>query len=345
MLAEWAGEVAAAVGCGRLRSLPAGWCSWYCYERLVTEELVLRQVRLASELRLPIEVFLVDEGYEVALGDWLIERDGFGELARLARTVRAEGKVPGLWLAPFVVAAESGIARAHPEWLLVGVDAGHVWGSDLLVVDSWNDEAVAHVVEVFVRLVEMGFGLFKLDFLYAGLRGGGSRSVTALEDVDGYRRLLSSIRKAIGPEPYLLGCGAPLFASIGLFDSMRVSCDVGVHWGEPAGYLDGRPTEVWYPSGVRAVRSGAARAFAHGVWWVNDPDCLIARPEMEQRECWAKYLEASGGMRFSGDALEDLDPWGLDTARLLLRGVSPAPLSDSALVAVDQLGRELRPRA
>jgi alpha-galactosidase len=57
---------------------------------------------------------------------------------------------------------------------------------------------------------------------------------------------------------------------------------------------------------------------------VNDPDCVIARPEVERREEWASVVERYGGLRVSSDRIADLDEWGLETTRRLL-GDPPPP--------------------
>ena len=38
------------------------------------------------------------------------------------------------------------------------------------------------------------------------------------------------IREAIGPDAYLLGCGAPILPSVGLVDAMRVGPDIAHHY-------------------------------------------------------------------------------------------------------------------
>jgi alpha-galactosidase len=60
-----------------------------------------------------------------------------------------------------------------------------------------------------------------------------------------------------------------------------------------------------------------------GRFWVNDPDCLLARPEVERREVWAAHVERYGGLRGSSDGLRALDEWGLETTRRLLATVPP----------------------
>ena len=124
------------------------------------------------------------------------------------------------------------------------------------------------------------------------------------------------IRDAIGPESYLLGCGAPILPSVGLVDAMRVSPDTGPDYEPPKGDLS-------QPSVRSAALSGLGRAWQHGRFWVNDPDCLLARPQVERRKDWAVHIERYGGLRGSSDRLRDLDEWGLQTTRRLLSTVPP----------------------
>jgi alpha-galactosidase len=172
---------------------------------------------------------------------------------------------------------------------------------------------------VFGWLGDMGFDYFKLDFLYAGALDGlraddGSPGVSAA--LRAYRDGLRLVRDAAGPEAYLVGSGAPILPSTGLVDAMRVSGDIDVRY-EP---LDGDPSR---PSQFGATISTVARAFQHGRFWVNDADCLLARPEVERRQEWAAVVERYGGLRVSSDRIADLDEWGLATTRRLLSGAPP----------------------
>jgi alpha-galactosidase len=165
-----------------------------------------------------------------------------------------------------------------------------------------------------------GIDFFKVDFLYAGaVDGARHQDVPALE---AYRHGIELIRMAVGPDAYVLGCGAPILPSVGLFDAMRISPDVAPTY-EP------RDGDLSAPSQRAAALTGTARAFQHGRFWVNDPDCLVARPAVERREQWAAHVERYGGLRGSSDRLRDLDDWGLATTRRLLTTV-PSP--DAGLV-------------
>ncbi len=75
----------------------------------------------------------------------------------------------------------------------------------------------------------------------------------------------------------------------------------------------------------------AARAWQQGRLWVNDPDCVVARPSYAQRERWADAATRLGGLRSFSDRVAELDDWGLATVReLLADGGSrdPAPIAD-----------------
>ena len=61
-----------------------------------------------------------------------------------------------------------------------------------------------------------------------------------------------------------------------------------------------------------------AREWQNGRFWVNDPDCLLVAPHVEQREEWAAWIERSQGFRASSDSIGQLDEWGLETTRRLL---------------------------
>jgi alpha-galactosidase len=77
-------------------------------------------------------------------------------------------------------------------------------------------------------------------------------------------------------------------------------------------------------------RAGAeARAWQQGRLWVNDADCLVARPSFPRREEWAEVVERCSGLRSFSDRVSALDEWGLKTVRRLLGSVpDPAPFTD-----------------
>jgi alpha-galactosidase len=313
-LGRWADGYAAAVGVGPFRPPPTVWCSWYYYFTQVTEQDMLENLDAIDQLELPVDVIQLDDGYQAELGDWLALSGRFRSLEELVGRIRDRGRRAGIWTAPFLVSPRSRLHAEHPEWLVGGAFAGHNWGEEQRALDVTHPGAAEYLHQVFATFRELGIDYFKIDFVYAGALAG--RRHQDLPPVEAYRRGLRLIRKAIGTDAYLLGCGAPILPSIGLVDAMRVGPDIAPTYEPPQGDL-GQPSQ-W-----SAALTVKGRAWQHGRFWVNDPDCLIARPEMERREDWAAQVERYGGLRGSSDRLRGLDGWGLETTRRLLATVPP----------------------
>jgi alpha-galactosidase len=315
-LARWAQATAHAAGIGPVQSYPPGWCTWYGYWSKVTEAGVSGDLELIRRHELDARLILLDEGYQAEIGDWLQTRADFGSVPRLARRILDDGRQAGIWVAPLLVGARSRTAREHPEWLVGGAHAGHNWGQEHGVLDVTHPGAAEHLEDVFRTFATYGYTHFKLDFIYAGALPG--RRHAQADPIAAYREALRLIRAAVGPDAVLQGCGAPMLPSLGLVDVMRTSPDT-----DPA--VLPASGDVSQPGQLGARDTGAAREFLHGRWWANDPDCLIVRPEVEERERWAAHVAASGGLRLSSDPIAALDDWGLDTTRRLLRPSSPEP--------------------
>ena len=306
-LAAFAERFAADAGVVSLRPAPTVWCSWYRYFLDVTENDIEENLAGIDRHELPVDVVQIDDGWQAGIGDWTQLSGRFSSLSRLVAKIRATGRRAGIWVAPFTVGTHSDLARTHPDWL-VG-DAGHNWDQDLRGLDLTHPGARDYLWSAFRGLRDAGFDYFKLDFLYSGaLPGPRHRDIS---EVAAYQSGLRLIRDAVGPESYLLGCGAPILASVGLVDAQRVSPDT-FH----ADSQDGA-------RGLRGAMSLTARAWQHGRFWVNDPDCLVARPSFALREEWSTVIEQFGGLRSASDRISDLDSWGLDTTRRLLSTAPP----------------------
>jgi alpha-galactosidase len=295
-----------------LSSPPTVWCSWYRYFEDVTAADVLENVADIRRHDLPVDVVQVDDGWSAGLGEGLVVSDRFGSLPGLVERVRTAGHRAGIWLSPFVVGADTTLARTHPDWL-VG-PAGRNWGQQLVGLDVTHPGVRDLLRNRLEWLVSLGVDYFKLDFLYAGAVPG--RRHDGSDPVVAYRSGLSLVREVVGPGATLVGCGAPLLPSVGLVDAMRVSPDTFHEGGE-----DGS-------TGLRGLMPLAARAWQQGRWWVNDPDCVVARASYSRREGWAAEAARLGGLASFSDRVAELDDWGLGTVRrLLASGGSEAPFT------------------
>ncbi len=306
---------AARAAVGEL-SAPSVWCSWYRYFENVTAHDVLENSAALRTREIPVDVVQIDDGWSAGLGEYLRPSGGFPSLERTVGELVESGRRVGIWLAPFLVGGDTLLARQHPDWLLG--EAGCNWGQQLRALDVTHPGVRELLLGAVAGLRTLGVDYFKLDFLYAGAVPG--RRHEDISSVAAYRSGLRLLREAAGKDAFLVGCGAPILPSVGLVDAMRVSPDT-FH----EGFDDGS-------AGLRGRMSLVARAWQHGRFWVNDPDCLVARPTYSQRERWAEAVSTFGGLRSCSDRVGELDEWGLETTRRLLGDPPPATPFDDRTV-------------
>jgi alpha-galactosidase len=319
--AVFADAFATASGVAELRRVPTVWCSWYEYFTRVTEADVLENLQAVVDSNLPVEVLQLDDGYQAEVGDWLSLSGRFQSLEGMVGRIRDSGLRAGIWVAPFIAGARSQLVAEHPGWLLrtatgEPVVAIHNWDQDVYSLDVTHPGVQEYLHGVFAGFTRIGIDFFKIDFVYAAALDG-QRHNPSDSGVGAYRQGLDHIRAAVGRDAYLLGCGAPLLPSVGKVDAMRVGPDTAPHWAAANGDLS-------QPGGESAELTVPARSYMQGRYWVNDPDCLLARPGAEQRERRADLIERYGGLRASSDRIRSLDGWGLATTARLLESV-PAP--------------------
>jgi alpha-galactosidase len=356
LLERFADALGREAGARAPRPLPAGWCTWYHFFSRVTEDDLRRNLDalVARRDELPVDVVQLDDGYQRAVGDWLETNEKFPSgLEKLAAEIRDAGFTPGLWTAPWLVAPESRLFEAHPDWLLR--DGGQlfrglhhpVWSREgwIHVLDTSRDDVLRHLRELFARLVGMGFSYQKLDFLYAVAMGARSRD-PGVARATRLRRGLEAVRAGAGEDALLLGCGCPLGAAVGVVDAMRIGPDVAPRWDvDPETAIPG--IEPTLPATRNAVRNVLARAWMHRRLWINDPDCLMARStgtelSRDEARTLAGVSAATGGLVVFSDDVSELSAADATLVRetvALAREVDEASGTRSAR-ALDVLGDE-----
>ncbi|MBW2258660.1 MAG: alpha-galactosidase [Deltaproteobacteria bacterium] len=321
---------------------PLGWCSWYEYYTGVAEADVLANLEVLRENpQLGVAVMQLDDGYQTAVGDWLSINHKFPRgLGPLADDIRASGFSAGIWTAPFFLSARSRVFQEHPDWCVrdgrgrpLFSSYNPMWNTRLYSVDLTHPEVEAWLAETYGALVEAGYDYHKIDFLYAGIRYG-TRHDPGRSPVEAYRNGLRVIREALGPERFLLGCGAPLGPSLGYLDAMRISQDVKESWDDWYARWFGRGGG--YPTARGALRNVMTRSFLHRRWWLNDPDCLLVRDrntklDLHETRLLLTVLGMSGGMLFlSGCCFSPTTwrPWRRTVSTSPKRSCPPVPWTD-----------------
>lgn len=299
--------------------IPSGWCSWYQFYTKVSADQVRQNLQSIQQLSpyLPIELIQIDDGFEAQVGDWFDFRPGFPEgVAPLADEIRAAGYTPGLWLAPFIVHPAAELMDRHPEFILRNrlgkpVNAGFVWDRFTAALDLTHPGALEHagkIIETARR--QWGFSYLKLDFLYAGALAGQHHDPTQTR-AQILRGAMEAMRKAAGLDTFLLGCGAPLGSVLGLVDSMRIGADVSGSWTPNYGSLRTFfKNEPHMPSARNSIQNILTRAPMHNRWWINDPDCLLVRPDTRltqaEVQTLATCIALTGGSLLLSDDLPNL---------------------------------------
>ncbi|WP_336920835.1 alpha-galactosidase [Aquipuribacter sp. SD81] len=105
--------------------------------------------------RIGVERVVLDDGWFLGrrddtrgLGDWVVDPDVWpADLGPFADRVRAHGMQVGLWVEPEMVNPDSGLARAHPEWVLGPLTRGTGSAEAVRGTRSWRHQQVLDLTE------------------------------------------------------------------------------------------------------------------------------------------------------------------------------------------------------
>ncbi len=305
---------------------PSGFCTWYYYYQDVNETEVKRNAAwIAANMKdYGAQIVQIDDGWQAerpdgrhGSRDWTAVDKAFpGGMAALAAYIKSLGLTPGIWIAPHgqsndtVVKNSPGVFLFKPD----GSSASRSWEGDYLI-DPSVPEAHKYLKDLFTKMVGWGYEYFKIDgqpvvvdeynkaksfFKHPG----------AVEEL--YRDTLSTIRSAIGPRRYLLGCwGIPL-EGVSYMNGSRTGGDVVLGW---RGFFTAlQPTMHYY--------------YLHNIVWYTDPDVMLLRQPLtlDQARVWATLQGLTGQALMASDRLTDLPEDRVELMRRVYPAVDIRPL-------------------
>lgn len=308
-----------------LGKTPGGWESWYNHYANINEALVLNDLEALTKTENVISkgsfssrIFQIDDGWEIALGDWQPRTDRFANgLAPIVQKIEAADFIPGLWIAPFIIDARSKTATEHPDWLLRDskqklVTAGFnpLWGKhgNFYCLDLSRDDVIEHLNNLMETVInEWGFRYIKLDFMYAGMLYGKYQTPTASYKI--FNRAITVLTsrtktKSGNPVAYL-GCGIPFELSFKYTPLSRIGCDTYEHWvNKTARFLN------W--NGRNEAYLNLKDTLGHALWnntvFANDPDVVFVRTQNCSLTPEEKLLIAKVNILFGSQFMYSDDP-------------------------------------
>jgi alpha-galactosidase len=277
ILSRYAELLGERLGTGQAKPSPRIWCSWYSlYTEIYEKQLlkVLNDLGIFDSLdALPFDIFQIDDGWQIGIGDWEPNAKFPSGMDWLAKRIKESGRKAGIWLAPLLAVPSSRIFCEHKDWLLTDengklVSAGFNWSEPLYALDTTHPAILAWLDALMQKIRGWGYDYIKLDFLYAGALPGKRNAEMPRETA--YRNGLKTIRAALG-DAYLLTCGAPILPSIGLCDGMRIGPDVAGHFGSQRD--DNLLTNFAIPGARNAIRTTTNRLWLQSLVQ-TDPDVV-----------------------------------------------------------------------
>jgi hypothetical protein len=158
----------------RSKTPPAVYCTWYYYGQTVTYEDVKENLDEIVRKKLPFDVFQIDDGWEVAVGDWRNNEKFPKPMKNVADEIREAGLIPGIWTSPFITDRNAPIVSENYEYILKnskGEPCLFPMNDRIFyILDITNPEVISLVRQLYHMLrYDWGFIYHKLDFTRAPL--------------------------------------------------------------------------------------------------------------------------------------------------------------------------------
>ena len=332
LLNQFGSAIAAENGITKLKPVDfKGWATWDYYGRVFMDKDVYGNMDALNKLAPDANMIQIDGGWWPERGDYKSVRPDLpGGIKAIVSRITAEGKTPGLHFDGFRGDENSEVYKAHPDYFLHDQDGNLIVDvnekSDKVMkyiyFDYSNPGARAHIADCIRNMKEnWGVKYFKVDFMRYGLKDDvlaknkKAKSIKAFDPsitgVERFRLAMQTMRDAIGPDGYFLGCSAVFGPCIGFVDGMRTGGDIS-------------PSYDAFPERCLANLSNF---YLSGKVWNGDADYLVFREAidedktvsqedvkhggsmtMNEAQMWADFNKLYGTTRLNSDNLMTLRP-------------------------------------
>jgi hypothetical protein len=250
------------------KKAPTVYCSWYYHGWSYNEELFKKDIQTFKNDRLPFDVFLIDESWDVnRWGDLMPNNQFPAGMKKAADMIKEIGYVPGIWSCPYLIDTASDLAKVHPEWVLK-TSSGKPFIFKMNRINHWvldptSPGALEYLEQSYRRISrDWGYRYFKFDFMRAVLVDGDYHFFNPLINrLEAYKMGLEAIRRGVGEDAYISVCGGHYGGSIGIANSQRSGSDVFSYWDEKE---------------IAKYRQNILRTWMNRFWHV-DPDAMMVR--------------------------------------------------------------------
>jgi hypothetical protein len=286
----------------------SGWCSWEAFRRDVTDKDIASVSAFFSTHFKPygLEYIQLDDGYEnmpippredqtVADG-WLQTNGQFpGGHESVVSAIQSKGMRAGIWTNANVTNPEFAVLNSH--YLLKDPHGQPLLGEWIdYLLDCREETLEKHVAPYYKGLKTLGYDYFKTDairhLLMDGLHEAVRQGLISNSDAyDRFRRFMACARENIGNDAYFLASWGVMAECVGLVDACRIAMDSNPTW-----------------AGIRMQLVESARWFhTQRILFLNDPDHICARAELEWTRSVTTLCALSGSLYMLSDPLEAYD--------------------------------------
>ena len=331
LLNQFGDAIAKENGIGRLKHADfKGWATWDYYAYVFAADDIRENTERIKRLSPAANLVQIDAGWYSTRGDYAVRTNLAGGMKEIADSIKAAGMTPGIWIDGFRANSTSDVCTQHPEYFLHDQDGNLIievrrkegTDRDRVYIDYSHPGARAHIAQRIRAIVEdWGFPYLKIDFMRFGLNREIMRNKPAvtgirahdptITDVERMRLGLQTMREAVGPDRYLLGCSAVFGPCIGYVDGMRTGGDISPRY-EAFPERSLANLGHFYLSG--RVFNGDADYLVFRE--AADEDEKVAKEDvkrggsmtMNEAQMWADVNKLYGSCRLSSDNLMTLRP-------------------------------------